>query len=87
VIGVTLFTIRKNMVVEIWPENWPAWVLFNRMSTQWRVGMGGASGLDYNVLFRFLDRMRLSDSDYDQMLADISVLEDTALSEIHSGTP
>jgi hypothetical protein len=75
------------MVVEVWPELWPAWVLFNRMSTQWRVGMGGVSGLDYNVLFRFLDRMRLSDSDYDQMLADISVLEDTALSELHSGTP
>jgi hypothetical protein len=66
---------------EIWPENWPVWVLFNRVGTQWR---DGYTGLDYNVLLRFLDRMRLDDSDYEQMLNDISVLEQSALAEIHT---
>jgi hypothetical protein len=53
------------------------------MLTQWRVGANGAIGLDYNVLFRFLDRMGLSESDYDDMLSDIAVIEDAALAEIH----
>lgn len=57
------------------------------MATQWRVGMGGPIGLDYNVLLRFLDRMHLSDIEYDQMLNDISVLEQAALTEIHTEHP
>ena len=74
--------------MEVWPENWPVWCLFDRrMRTQWRVGPGGVIGLDYNVLLRFLDRMDLDKSDYDQMLDDIATLEDAALTEIHSGTP
>jgi hypothetical protein len=52
-----------------------------------RHGRGPVVGLDYNVLLRFLDRMDLSDSDYDQMLNDISVLEDAALTEIHTQSP
>jgi hypothetical protein len=71
---------------EVWPENWPVWLLFDRISTQWRVGMNGPIGLDYNVLLRFLDRMRLDDGDYEQMLNDISVLEQSALTEIHAET-
>lgn len=46
--------------------------------------MSGQIGLDYNVLLRFLDRMRLSDSDYEHMLNDLSVLEQSALTEIHT---
>jgi len=36
--------------VEVWPCNWPAFLLFNRMSTQWRAGAGGAIGLDYSCI-------------------------------------
>lgn len=38
--------------MEIWPCNVKTFRLFNAMSTQWRVGMGGAAGLDYAVLPR-----------------------------------
>ena len=31
-------------------ENWPTVMMFERMETQWRVGTGGAIGLDYSVL-------------------------------------
>lgn len=87
-IGTAIAQAMKKRVVEVWPECWPAWALFDqRMSTQWRVAMGGAIGLDYNVLFRFLDRMRLDDDDYEQMLDDISVLEHAALAEMHKSTP
>lgn len=31
----------------LWPENRPAWDLWCTVQTQWRVGMAGATGLDY----------------------------------------
>ena len=34
----------------VWPDNWPAFQVFEMMMTQWRVGMGGRSGLDYSAL-------------------------------------
>ena len=36
--------------VEVWPENWLAVRVFSLMSTQWRVGMGGVTGMDYAAL-------------------------------------
>lgn len=54
-----------------------------RMQTQWRVGMNGPTGLDYNVLFRFLDRMDLDADDYDEMIADVQVMELEALNTIN----
>jgi hypothetical protein len=36
--------------VDIWPDNLPAVNVFIAMSTQWRVGVNGATGLDYSVM-------------------------------------
>lgn len=34
--------------LEVWPENIDAWLFFSETcQTQWRMGMGGASGLEY----------------------------------------
>ena len=49
------------------------------MDTQWRVGMNGPTGLDFNVLYRKMDRMGLSPDEYDQLEADVSVMEAAAL--------
>lgn len=49
------------------------------MRTQWRVAFEGKTGLDYNVLFRFMDRMGLSDAEYDEMLDDVRTFEFEAL--------
>lgn len=66
--------------VDVWPENWQAVTLFADLQTQWRVaGMGGLLGLDYNVLFKKLDRMRLNDEQYDQLESDVRVMEFEAL--------
>jgi len=70
--------------IEIWPENYPAYQLFGFLSTQWRTSYGGVTGLDYNVLFHKLDRMKLSDDEYAWMEADIRVMESAALDEIQS---
>lgn len=38
----------KNLrVVWLWPENVQAWHHWCEVQTQWNVGMGGATGLDY----------------------------------------
>lgn len=65
--------------IEIWPENHRAINLFTSISTQWRVGAGGPTGLDYNVLFTRMARMGLSDEQYEQLFDDIRVIESEAL--------
>jgi len=83
IVGFDLFTLAKEQEVEVWPENQPAFHLFCDMQTQWRVGMNGYTGLDYGVLFRFLDRMKLSDQEYDWLLDDVRHMEREALAAIH----
>jgi hypothetical protein len=68
-----------NESIEIWPENQQALNLFTSISTQWRVGAGGPTGLDYNVLFTRMARMGLSDERYEQLFDDIRVIESEAL--------
>ena len=68
-----------NERIEIWPENQQAINLFTSISTQWRVGAGGPTGLDYNVLFMRMARMDLSDERHEQLFDDIRVIESEAL--------
>ena len=68
---------------EVWPDNMPAINLFLTLSTQWR-GLGmGPSGLDYNVLFARMDRMKLPDQEYEWMFDDVRVIEAEALKIIN----
>lgn len=71
--------------VDVWPENWPACALFIDLSTQWRTGMAGATGLDYAVLFDLLDRRGYTGAAWEEMFADIRVLEEAALEERSKG--
>ena len=68
---------------EVWPENWDAWTLFRRMNTQWDSAFKGTTGLKYEVLFKFLDRLGLEESDWWAMFDDLQILEAAALDEIH----
>lgn len=72
-------------MVELWPENIQAFDLFVFMQTQWqRTGMSGAvTGLNYLVLFRRLDDMRLTYEEREQLLADIQAMERAAMPEIN----
>lgn len=70
--------------VEIWPDVLPVYELFCGMSTQWRVGIAGATGLDYNVLFHKMDRLMLSAEDYELLEHDIQVMESAALETMRS---
>jgi Phage related hypothetical protein (DUF1799) len=66
-------------VVEVWDENTEVFHLFSMMRTQWRMGYSGPTGLDYNVLFTYMDRQGLSMD----LLSDIRIMEAAALTEIH----
>lgn len=70
--------------IDIWPDNVNAFQIFSFLGTQWRVGgMGGATGLDYNVMYRKMDRLSLSPDDYDELERDIQIMESAALAYMH----
>ena len=54
--------------------------VFMDLCTQWRMGSSGPVGLDYNVLFHKLDRMKLDPAEYERMEHSVRVMEDEALS-------
>lgn len=70
--------------VDVWPENWPAFELFNALQTQWRIGLRGPIGLDYNVLYHKMDRMQLDPDEYDQLESDVRVMEMESLATMRS---
>lgn len=65
--------------VDLWPDNWEPLQFYRRNATQWRVGAAGPVGLDYNVFMHELDRRRLPDDEYEDMMGCIRVIESTVL--------
>jgi hypothetical protein len=63
----------------VFTDCWLAARTFAQMGTQWRVGMNGPTGLDFNVLYKRMDRMGLTPEEYDQLESDVSVMESAAL--------
>ena len=70
-----------EQVIEVWPDVWPAFLIFQSVSTQWRTGAAGVTGLDYNVLPWLMKIHNVEDEA--AMLADIRIMERTALAEIY----
>ncbi|PRD13973.1 hypothetical protein CQW29_18380 [Pantoea coffeiphila] len=70
-------------IVEVWPDVWPAFDVLRAMSTQWRTGMNGVTGLDYNVLPWLMKVTGVEDEA--TAFNDIRVMERAALDVIHKG--
>ncbi len=62
---------------EIWPENWIPFLVFSEVSTQWRVGAGGATGLDYVAVEWVMGLMKIKKK-Y-EVLRAIRTMESSAL--------
>lgn len=73
----------EHDVVEVWPENWDSVQFFVRLQTQWRIGMAGATGLDYAAVLALLRSMRLPRDRADEIFADVQVMERAALVAMH----
>lgn len=71
--------------IDIWPDVWPGFVLFEAMSTQWRVGTGGAIGLDYQALPVVARYMEIPDEIMPLAFNDIRVMEAEALKKMAEG--
>ena len=56
------------------------------VQTQWRIGMNGATGLDYVPLFTLMDKRGLSGEAWQQLFDDVRVIESAALVEMNKGT-
>lgn len=56
--------------------------MFDSVFTQWRVGMGGPTGLDYNAVYPLLDRTAKDPQEWDEMFSDIQVMEGAALKQM-----
>ena len=80
--GLTVDDVRPTGV-EIWAENAAAVDVFTTMGTQWRVGVSGATGLDYGPLPFVLRTASVPRKDWPVILDDIRVLEQAALTEMH----
>lgn len=65
--------------VEVWPENAQAWQVFVEMSGQWRQSFNGPTALDYTALFARMDRLQLDAPAWEDLFADVRVLEAQAL--------
>lgn len=65
--------------VEIWPDVLPAYELFNALATQWRIGMGGATGLDYTAVATTMRLCGIPRSKWTDLFADVQIMEQAAL--------
>lgn len=70
----------------MWPENWLPWRLFSDLATQWRVGLGGATGLDYGPLIHLLDRERLDAAEWRETFDCLRALEGAALEQMRANS-
>lgn len=56
--------------------------VFVSIATQWLVGSGGAYGLNYQTLWKKLDRLGIVGAEAERLEEDIRILEDSALAEM-----
>lgn len=78
-VGFDLFGLAQESEVLVWPENAQAFDTFSRLRTQWRVGMGGPTGLDYTAVLAFMRRLKLSRKEADDLFDDVQVMEYEAM--------
>lgn len=69
----------RGAPVEIWPDNVQAVNVFVAMSTQWRVGMGGATGLDYAALPVVMRLAGVPPADRAEVFDAVRAMEEAAL--------
>lgn len=72
----------EQQPLDVWPDNVQAYLLWRKVGNQWRMGVNGPVALDYVPLQYEIDRMNLSDADYDLLFSDIRILEAEALEVI-----
>ncbi|WP_292450779.1 DUF1799 domain-containing protein [Methylibium sp.] len=68
---------EADSLLEVWDCNWPAVIAFDALSTQWRSGFDGPTGLDYSAIPTTLRLLGMKSSP--ALFEDIRTMEDAAL--------
>ena len=71
--------VESSAVQEVWPENQQALETFSAVLTQWRIGMGGPTGLDYTVLPVVMELQGVLHADRGALFDSVRVMENEAL--------
>jgi hypothetical protein len=66
-------------ICEVWPDTWQAFQVFEAMSTQWRTGACGATGLDYTSIRDVAGFLGLTRAQASAIFPDIRIMEAEAL--------
>lgn len=56
-----------------------SFAVFEAMGTQWRTGMSGPTGLDYQVLPMVMGLLEVDQDQHQAIFADVRVMEQAAL--------
>lgn len=75
--GVIFEEEQQSEDFEVFPDNWEAVLMWNRICTQWRTSMSGLVGLDYTVLRWLFDLYEVKDKK--ALLEDLQTMEFAAL--------
>lgn len=67
----------------VWPDNWPAVMVFKHMMTQWIMGFSGPVGLRYEALPVVLRLLDLPRKEWSSLFPDVRLMESTALDCMH----
>jgi hypothetical protein len=75
-------------VCEVWEENWPAFLVFEGLATQWHIeaGMSGAlwTGLNYASAEVEIRMQGIKRADRQKVYADVKIMERAALEVLNS---
>lgn len=77
--GLLAEDVQDDSVIDVWPENWLPMQVFLSMRTQWRVGMGGPTGLDYGALPSVLDIQGVKRKERQEVFLAVQTMEQAAL--------
>ena len=70
---------EEDNIIEVWECNADAFYVFESMATQWRVGMAGATGLDYAAMPVVMDMVGIKKKDRTEVFASVRIMEQEAL--------
>lgn len=70
---------ESDNTIEVWECNADAFYVFESMATQWRVGMAGATGLDYAAMPVVMDMVGIKKKDRTEVFASVRIMEQEAL--------
>ncbi|GAB2472195.1 hypothetical protein GCM10027082_24640 [Comamonas humi] len=79
----------ETEVLEVWPDNERALAIFDNVGTRWLFpSMGGSPiGLRWEAIYPLMDRLNLSNDDWNSLHDDLMVMEVEALKTMREFAP